>query len=438
MEHREQYENLLAKQENDRAEMRNEAHGEALEMDKEIDEHEARIRELKGTEAITEQVNEMVESPATEVAQTSQVEGPMGGTIESAEPHREETPFDRAMTRLDREDPERADRIRRTIGLEVARMPAGDDFSGITRRHYERERQRGLGSRVGSWIKERMKGLVTFGWWETHQAEKFRTGTGDVARDVEAQARLIRQEEGILSEDEALVEARSMQARFAAANLEAPTAGEYEAMSGFVTHEKIIANRQIEDRIVEDALHQLEERLRNNSRIQEYISYSGDRVITAERMADVEHRIRRVTCGLRRGQAMDDAVNYKGMIRGALDPEWYKRYVATGVEMVLGAVALKWVVGKMFTTEIAKGATEAVRGLKETVWDDTKGFLMDNGIGNPTDAQVLEASKMVAEDSGVTVGEWGISGDITDTKMPAGYLLKFGRVVASLAKIAAM
>lgn len=48
--HREEYENLLVKQEGERKHMVNEAHGEALKENAEINEHQAKIQELKGTE----------------------------------------------------------------------------------------------------------------------------------------------------------------------------------------------------------------------------------------------------------------------------------------------------------------------------------------------------------------------------------------------------
>ena len=416
-----------------------------------IERLQRRLRTIRIAEGLDEELGQEMFAAREGLRQTNEVierysardtEGEVGEEMpKAAEIHRAETPFDRAMSRLDAEDPERADRIRRTVGLEVARHPAGEEFSNAVREHYEREQRRSRSSRVGSWIKERLKGLVTFGWWETRQAEKFRVGTQEVAEDVEAQARLVRQEEGLLTEEEALAEAESMRDRFATAGLESPTAREYEILSEIVTHEKIIANRQIEDEIVRDALHQLEERLRNNSRVQEYISYSGEQVITAERMRDVENRIRGTVCRLRRGQAMDDIVNYKGMIREALDPEWYKRYVATGVEMVLGAVALKWVIAKAFVGGaeiVTKGAVEVTRGMKGTIWDTTREFLTENGISSPTNKQILEASKMVAKDNGIGVSEWNILSTPVDTNMLNGHLLKFGRVAASIARIVAL
>jgi hypothetical protein len=363
-----------------------------------------------------------------------------GESQESVENQQEtETRFERALNRISREDPEAAERIRRTVGLEShPEELAGEEFQEITLRQFEQRRS--VRERVGSWVKERVKGAVTFGWWETHQAEKFRTGTREVADDIEVQARLIRQEEGVLSQDVAFEEAERMRNLFEQAGVECPNASEYEIISNIVTQEKIGVNMQIEDRLVSDALSRLEERLRDNSRVQEYISYSGEQVITQERLRQVEDRIRNAIRTLRRGQSNEDIFNYRRSIREALDREWYKRYVATGVEMTLGAVALKWVVPHMFTgsTEITKGATEAVKGLKDTIWDDTRDFLTNNGITNPTNKQILEASKMVAQDSGVSVGQWGIHGSIIDTKMPAGYLLKFGRVAANISKIASL
>lgn len=48
--HRNQYENLLTKQEGERIDMYNDAQDEAIAMNAEIDEHEARVNYLKGVE----------------------------------------------------------------------------------------------------------------------------------------------------------------------------------------------------------------------------------------------------------------------------------------------------------------------------------------------------------------------------------------------------
>ena len=85
---------------------------------------------------------------------------------------------------------------------------------------------------------------------------------------------------------------------------------------------------------------------------------------------------------------------------------------------------------------VAKGGGEKVLewGMKDHVWGETKRFLIQKGV-DPTDSNILKYAKMVAQDSGVAVKEWGLRSGILDTQMPGGYLLKFTRVATELAKL---
>lgn len=314
--------------------------------------------------------------------------------------------------------------------------PAGVAFQREVAETFERERT--TGQRTGSRLMERLKGFFTLGWWEVHVAEKFRVATRDVGRDISAQSRLIRQEEGLLSEEDARDEANRMRELFRIAGLEAPTERQYEQLSQIVTSEKVANNRGMEDRIVSDALRSLEERLRRTK------TYGGENMVAPERLRAVEERIRNSIRAQRRGQADEDILNFTRRIRGALDPEWYKRYVAAGVEMVLGAVALKWVatyaVGNFFggfdPTTTVEFAKEATRNLKDTIWGEAKRILIEKGVPAPVDSQIMELSKVIATDSKVGVSEWNIPGTPLDVHGKAGMLLHVGRALAMAARIA--
>lgn len=313
--------------------------------------------------------------------------------------------------------------------------PAGVTFQRDVAETFERERT--TGQRIGSWLKERMKGLVTFGWWETHIAEKIRTGTKKIGGDLEAQSRLVRQEDGLLSEEEALAETARMRELFVMSNMEAPTAQQYEGLSRLVTSEKIAANKHIEDTMVAESLGKIEERFGKTKR------YDGTPAVTPESMRAIENRIRNSVRAMRRGQADDDILNFTRRVRGALDPEWYKRYVATGVEMALGAVALKWAVTYMASgfggadpTTVVEGAKEVTRGLKDTIWGEAKRILMEKGVPRPTDTQIMELSKAIAADSKVGVDVWNMQGTPLDVQGKAGMLLNVGRAIAMAARMA--
>ena len=60
---------------------------------------------------------------------------------------------------------------------------------------------------------------------------------------------------------------------------------------------------------------------------------------------------------------------------------------------------------------------------------------MQNGVPDPTNQQIMEGAKIIAEDNGIGVKIWGINGTPLDTQMAQGYLLKFGTLVKKLAWI---
>ena len=68
---------------------------------------------------------------------------------------------------------------------------------------------------------------------------------------------------------------------------------------------------------------------------------------------------------------------------------------------------------------------------------EAKRILIEQGVPNPTDSQVMDVSKVIAGDSGVGVGEWDMTGSPIDTNMKAGTLLHIGKAVALAARMVA-
>lgn len=297
-------------------------------------------------------------------------------------------------------------------------------------------------------LKERLKGVATFGIWEFHQAEKFRAATRDIGKDVNAQARLIEEEEG-LSEEDALKEAEAMRAAFEGINRD-PSAQEYEMMSRSISAEKMVYNERAIEKIIEDTTKSLEERLEKRSLLQGYRSADvGKKVLTPENIALLQERMRHQLNGMRNGQVRGDFKQYAQLMRRNLDPGWWKRYVYGGVEVALDGLALHLVT--------APGAAEAVPGhvptggpkvppppaelidpMHRTIWQTTAEFLKAHGIANPTNAQIMEGSKLVAQANHIGVNVWNIPGNLLDIHMQADHLLKMKPLVDNLARIAAM
>src|SRR3989344_8947313 len=306
--------------------------------------------------------------------------------------------------------------------------------------------------KVSGFFAERVKGFVGgFGWWESHQAEKFRLGTKEAGRDAKAQAQLLEQEEGLLDLDEAWEEAKEVESKRAkeekvfkekyGADDKAARDAAIVWLSVKISERKREYNQKIEDKIVALALAKLEEKLKNKSWVEEYKAAYGGAVVSPEKMQKVEERIREKIGELRKGQSKKDLVDFIKLSRQSLDKNWWHRYIYTAVDAVLAGFMMKWIVGKYLGGKAAevvagKGGTGKVLewGMKDHVWGETKRFLIQKGV-DPTDSNILKYARIVAEDSGVAVKEWGLSGKILDTQMPAGYLLKFTRVAAELAKL---
>ena len=225
----------------------------------------------------------------------------------------------------------------------------GGDFKKTTEDSYNKSKAK-TDDRRG-WIKERLKGSI-FGVYEFAQAEKFRRGTKDVGADVEAQARLIHQEEGELSLEESYEEVGQMHKVFKDAQIEVPTAEAYEFLSKTITEKKIDLNQKIEDAIVSDSLEHLEKVLESKTwplsilEPKKYKNEGGEEVLTPENKKALGQSIREKLRELRRTQANSDLAKYAKIIRQDLDPIWWRRYVYGGVFALIGKFGIPLVLGK--------------------------------------------------------------------------------------------
>ncbi len=296
-------------------------------------------------------------------------------------------------------------------------------------------------------LKERLKGVATFGFWEFHQAEKFRAATRDIGKDVNAQARLIEEEE-MLSKEEALKEAEEMRTAFEGIDRD-PSAQEYEMMSRGISGEKMVYNERAVENIIQDATKSLEERLEKRSLLQGYRSADvGKKVLTPEKIALLQERMRHQLNGMRNGQVRGDFKQYAQLMRRNLDPGWWKRYIYGGVEVALDGLALHLVTAPGAAeavpahagtgTKLLPPPAELVEPMHRTIWQTTAEFLKAHGVANPTNAQIMEGSKLVAQGNHIGVNVWNIPGNPLDVHMRAAYLLKMKPLVDGLTRIAAM
>ncbi len=302
-------------------------------------------------------------------------------------------------------------------------------------------------SNAWGFIKERAKGFGTFGFWEFHQAERLRSGTAKTGKTIEEQAKLI-SEEKHLDLNAALEEASHMEKVFDAAGID-PTdrrKEEYDLLSEKITDRKKQENEVVIKKIIDGIPAALESR-----NVQKYReANTGKIAMTPEKIKDLQEKIRIELEKMKDGTARQDVEKYATVMRRGLDPKWWSRYIYGGLETALDAIGVKLILSKVLAEKSVAAVSEKAPGLvsshssaeksveigmRDNVWNESRRFLVKEGISNPSNKQVLEAARTVAQESGVTVPEWGINGHILSTKMPAGYLLKMGGVIKKLLMI---
>jgi len=296
------------------------------------------------------------------------------------------------------------------------------------------------------WVKERAKGVATFGFWEFHQAERFRRNKKKTSKEIAEAGEKIRKTENLSLED-ALEEAETMRMMAEGADVTNPESADYENYSRIISGHKIEENNKRIDAIVAESSNTLQERMAK------YRDEFGKVVSADERiMAGFEGSLRNSLLELQNGQKESDAKEFNKIIKDRLDPNYWRRYVYGALEAVLGIwgskvmitkiAASKWWLGKK-AVDIGMEASqstaeETVSTAAETVaesdqipmhdhiWGTAKEWLNQHGISNPTNKEVMDLSKQIATENNIGVKEWGIPGNPLDTNMQQGHMLKFG------------
>ncbi|MFH1473035.1 MAG: hypothetical protein ABIF06_01295 [bacterium] len=283
------------------------------------------------------------------------------------------------------------------------------------------------------WVKERVKGLATFGFWEFHQAERFRSNKKDIAKEIaEAGERINKTKD--LSMEDALVEAEAMKLMAEGEGVMSPESPDYESYSRRVSGRKIEENNEHIATIVASASADVRERLAK------YRDQFGKAVADDERIiAGFEGTLRNSLIDLQNGQKESDVKEFDSIIKNRLDPTYWSRYVYGALETALGAWGFNVLVSKLASSNWWLGK-KAVEGSSEmldikhtsdqipmhdTIWQSSKEWLQQRGIMNPSNEEVMNLSKKIATDNGIGVNEWGIPGNPLDTHMQQGFLLKF-------------
>ena len=283
-------------------------------------------------------------------------------------------------------------------------------------------------------FKERVKGFATLGILEFWHAEKFRRGTKRTAGEVTAQSSMLDQTRD-MDIDQAQEEANRIRQMVGASLTGGPqslTTGNIlniQAASNQIDAEKAASNTRLMNRIVAQARGNVQERLAK------YKNQFGQNVVGDERLAQFEERLRAelasstIGRGIREPSVIKREINFKQAVRERLDKNYWSRYVYGTLDLLawggIAKLASGYLAsGGMNLAPVPVPGTETVP-MHDTIWKTAGEWLQQQGISNPTNAQIMDISKQVAIDNGIGVKEWGIAGNPLDTVMQQDHALKF-------------
>lgn len=295
---------------------------------------------------------------------------------------------------------------------------------------------------------------MTFGFWEVHRAEQFRSAKKKVGKELSGKSESIGRTKN-LSFEEAYDEAFKIQARLA---LEGKVGGkgaiseDYDRLSDAISREKQAENQIYIGYLVKNAESTLRERLKK------YQNEFGKNVLDETKIKSAMSELKTKLLSLEDGALEADTKDFSKVIKDKLDPKYWRRYIYGGAEAALGFAGWQWLSGKAASwwyggggvakavggAEIGKAAGAAAEAMPEGVpmdqhiWGTVKEYLAQNGVPNPTDHQIMEGSKIIAHDNGIGVKIWGVDGAPMDTNMQQGHLLKIGGLIKKLAWLKAL
>jgi hypothetical protein len=220
--------------------------------------------------------------------------------------------------------------------------------------------------------------------------------------------------------------------------------------------------------LVDSAIGHLEENLGSVKFLKRVKTYRGELIadVIKAKSQEIKTLLSKELDDAANGQREVDAKALQKKLRDAIDPEYWKRYVWGSVELVAAAsgvgyfmqlksagaaakgvgakIAGKEVARRAVTrstaeavSQIANAATEAsgftgpdtpetltdAREISHSIWNTVKQFYLDRGI-NPTNRQILQASKEIAQANDVSVPEWNIKGSVSARRLARGLVLR--------------
>ena len=307
---------------------------------------------------------------------------------------------------IDQLTAERA-RLQKELNGEQRKIGFGERFRHVAKKAYRNIKEKIKGDGEGSTARfwgQRAVGLMTFGFWDAHKAEKFRVGTKKTAKEAAQSAEEI-QKQGNLSVEDAQAEAMEM------GDTTGKKSAEIEKLSQEITDRKVKENDAKINEIIVGVITGLEEKLKK------YKGDRGENVLTEDAKNKIAIDLQQRLNQMRTAYTDADSKEITKMLRESLDPKWWQRYVWAGLEFAtaslityVGASILisKFTAAKVGAAGAKVGAKEATTALlKDTIWGEAKRQLVAHGVTNPTMGQIQQVATKFCVDSGVKVMEGG-------------------------------
>ncbi len=208
------------------------------------------------------------------------------------------------------------------------------------------------------WVKDRLKGLGTFGIAEFHAADTFRRETREGARRLETAARKGVRRTRYLSPEEAADEGARMQERLEQVpDREAVGLEAYDIISAEVTAEKESENRKFVDELLGAELGRL------HSELGSARGASG-RPVPEEAFGRLREELRDELLARERGVFEAERRAIAQAIRERVDPQYWLRYVYGSLESAIDLALVSVFAGGAVAAHV-KGGTYAAELLRK-------------------------------------------------------------------------
>lgn len=207
------------------------------------------------------------------------------------------------------------------------------------------ERAKDLGKSTWALVKERVvKGIGSGGIWDAWQAGRMREGTNKVVEGIKKEAKGIKQEMAV-SVEQAWEEIDRMKKDSGSEDI---SREDFEFMSKQIDGENAINNERLIEKTVDKAMLEIE----NSQQLKDYrTTHFGEEILTNENLDAIRAELTVELNKLRDGRIKADLIDYVGLLRKNLDPEWWMRYIYAPANAILLGSGIGLIAARLMAKE---------------------------------------------------------------------------------------